>query len=476
MLDSSPEHHHESDYPLFQEAVRNCFARYAETTLFATSARNLFDVYLERIPEEHRQAHNCSACRRFINRYGGLVVIDGTGTALSVMWDSTRVPVFYRPAVNALRDTVQRSPIAGPFFSSEQTWGSPDTAGRSHLSVTPPFDSVYRWDGMGPAAAMKLYQNRFVFIETALDTFSMPTIEKALAAIRYGQASPKHLAHVQWMQALQRRPKGSWGINMIWIAVATAAGSAYDPAPWRLLRHIEASKPLRPPVPIDLKALTPALERRFARLDEVKAFWRYGRKILRGNDLLNIPPAKTMSWMQFLDRGVEDFSQAVEAIDIAVPPTAYFIGLTTAANAEAPLIIKWDREEERNPFAWFVYSQPTQAGQWGLTPYKWTAIDAIVRLPSMWTVEHPEVGDGYVLIARGARDKGIKTMALYPPFIRDSLYPAIEEIQALTQHPLLGYNSASACGFDVRPGLTFPISLRVRSHGVWEMIDIDRWG
>ena len=54
----------------FNESIK------ANEPLFTTNVENLFDIYLNNLPEEGRQHYNCHACRDFINRYGGLVTID----------------------------------------------------------------------------------------------------------------------------------------------------------------------------------------------------------------------------------------------------------------------------------------------------------------------------------------------------------------------------------------------------------------
>ena len=38
----------------------------------------LFDTFLDNLPEGERQFHNCQACRRFTDAFGGLVTVDAS--------------------------------------------------------------------------------------------------------------------------------------------------------------------------------------------------------------------------------------------------------------------------------------------------------------------------------------------------------------------------------------------------------------
>ena len=75
---TTPNHDH--DYSALLSGVRASFEATIANgeRLFVTDADGLNDLYLDSLPSE-RQHHNCSACRRFIERYGNLATILETG-------------------------------------------------------------------------------------------------------------------------------------------------------------------------------------------------------------------------------------------------------------------------------------------------------------------------------------------------------------------------------------------------------------
>ncbi|MFT5586215.1 MAG: hypothetical protein ACI9VR_003812 [Cognaticolwellia sp.] len=46
-----------------------------ETPVFLTLGDGLFDLFLDKLPKAIRASYVCSDCRRFVDRYGGLVTI-----------------------------------------------------------------------------------------------------------------------------------------------------------------------------------------------------------------------------------------------------------------------------------------------------------------------------------------------------------------------------------------------------------------
>ena len=66
--------------------------------LFVTNAGDLWQTYLEAIPDPLRQSMNCSACRKFIQRYGSLVTIDDKGAPRPRCGRKRRRPTLPRRA------------------------------------------------------------------------------------------------------------------------------------------------------------------------------------------------------------------------------------------------------------------------------------------------------------------------------------------------------------------------------------------
>jgi hypothetical protein len=95
--------------------------------LFYTSANNLWDVYLESFAPEHRQYYNCSACRKFIKQFGGVVSIrDNKKVSI---WDFNTT----EKCAKALSARVHECSICGLFTTKSRFIGKPN-----HLHVVLP--------------------------------------------------------------------------------------------------------------------------------------------------------------------------------------------------------------------------------------------------------------------------------------------------------------------------------------------------
>lgn len=79
-MDPAREH---DGYNELLKSIRDRFSSFANSDtkqmLYTTDGtKDLYDILLRSIPEEARQHYNCNTCRHFVNKYGGLVVIDQT--------------------------------------------------------------------------------------------------------------------------------------------------------------------------------------------------------------------------------------------------------------------------------------------------------------------------------------------------------------------------------------------------------------
>ena len=79
----------------------------------ATKKGELAQIYLRNLPESIRQQYNCNSCKSFLNRYGSLVVVDGTtGRIKSLLWNPVAVDAPFKDAVAAMKIAVETSTIA----------------------------------------------------------------------------------------------------------------------------------------------------------------------------------------------------------------------------------------------------------------------------------------------------------------------------------------------------------------------------
>lgn len=77
---------------------------------------------------------------------------------------------------------------------------------------------------------------------------------------------------------------------------------------------------------------------------------------------VSIPPT-TITWVKFRDTVL---SQAERIECKIVHGHNTYAALVTAADPNAPPILQWDREEQRNPFSWYLYHNGSPGSAWNL--------------------------------------------------------------------------------------------------------------
>lgn len=283
---------------------------------------DLFGVFLANLPADRRQYYNCNCCRRFVDRFGGLVTMDTDGNTAPLMWDKTEAQTkgTFQPVVEALSTAVYKAKVTGVFLSSDPVWGTPFNdpgpgskyEGRRWTHLSCPNPSVF---------AHKLLTADQVIAERREDfgllcrTLASTPLDAAREAVRVLEAdvldrSDKSLGMAKWfldLRVMWEEYKGLLKTNRLWHAVATAppgfaharnamlgtlftdimAGMEFEAVRkrWREKMH-----PLQYQRPTALKAgnievaekvieklgAARSLERRYARLDEIhRDFWRY---------------------------------------------------------------------------------------------------------------------------------------------------------------------------------------------------------
>jgi hypothetical protein len=392
------------DYDGLLARMHDRFAGYAAGPLFTTDADGaaLYAAYLEALPAEWRQHHICTACRRFIGQYGGLVAVRPDGTLVSALWGVEDATPFYRPAVERLARLVERARITGVFLTDRRELGTPRTGEWTHFAVTA--TAIHRGVLTAhQAAAAKAEDYRTVC--TALAEFAPPVVDQAVTLLQSERLyrAERVIGPATWLQRLHATRGAATDArareNLTWLAVATAPAGFCHPRSsmiGSLLEDIAAGLPLNdvqrrfaakmdpaqyqraqaaPAAGAIAQAeklfaelgLAPALERRYARLDEVETIWRpapapkaapasgglFGHLTPRGAAaqpaVLELPAAP-ITWEKF-QRVVLPGAQSIAAL---VPATASrFMALITAANADAPPLLQWDRDEARNPVSWY---------------------------------------------------------------------------------------------------------------------------
>lgn len=502
----------DQDYGGLIQTVQDVFdSGVGHSRLFRTDADDLWTIYLRSIPKPRRQEHDCSCCRQFIRRYGGLVTINGAGGVEPAVWAAT-APGIYEAAFSTLYQRVKSAKVVGVFLSKDEVWGTPrsDPDWR-HLHVRAPIHSVWRNRKLSAGQRMAEMRQNFITVKTALSEYSAAALDQAVrlfdanALIR----SEKFLEPVRWLRKLHDRPKGRLGDNALWREIATApdgfchvkssvvgplldaivAGKSFDEIDGMfsaMLHPLRYQRPQALPAAQTLKqaedlverlGIARSLERRFARLEECEAIWTprietpaaktggvFGH--LRAKDGSGaIKPVDLPEQTIAAEKFVATVLQRAERIEMLVPRHGDFAAILTAVHADAPTIHKWG-----GPLSLYVYHGGSDAAGWRLAPMSLTRVSAVVKAPGM---PHDE---GYVVVLDGAVDtRSGQGNALFPETLIGDLHGCRAAIEAYSKAAAIqGVDQGSACGYAFRKNVR-DVRLRAFFDGAWSSYRIDRW-
>ncbi len=459
-----------------------------------------------------RQYHNCAACRSFINRYAGLVVIADNGEIQSAVWDEQCAAGYDDElvrAMRALRKLAEQGKIAAQFITDQSTLGYDVTNGWRHMHLFSPVVWVNTDANKTAAQAMAEKREDFGTLSRAVREIRPETVDTALQLLRSGKLyrPERALPQAQWFADLLQRvaPMGEQQRkNALWLAVATAPtgfahvkGSVLN----SLLRDVQ-----------DGHYSTDAIVSRFA---SVMSAYRVSSKPVTENQIalaekavadLGIAPAFVrryttardlpggIAWATVLQEpptprtistkadptGIFDVlrtkAEVKQELDVRVPPKTVtlekfmrdvlpsaafieyrvpvfgrFAALTTAVDADAPPILQWDSNGSRNPVAWNFAVQPAKAEDYSLVPGELVTVEAIVHSPNNWFGHYEHNGKGVFMLLQGAADKrALPGGGLFVEHLRGDLQPYRKTIQAyLDKQVVAGADEPETMAFGI---------------------------
>lgn len=461
--------------------------------VFTTDATGLYDKLLQKIPEEARQHYNCRACRRFVDKYGGLVVVTDAGGLKPAVWPSG-VPQFFKEGVEDIRKAVSRANITGVFYTSEKVLGTPVTGPWEHLSLSIPAGMRYSKALSTAFQGAAEKREDFILLSKAVEKYSMDIVQEAVNILRsdvlYG--GEKVLKPAEWLLAVKvdtekRRGKK----NLLWKYAATAPtgychisenmlgtllddiyeGRSLESIKRRFGEKMDPTKYQRPQAAptagnvaaaekiVEQLGLERSLRRRFARLEELPLIWKpevekvravggvfAGLDVKKKTPPRNVTdiPASTMTWVKFRDT-VLPAAKKIEFL-VGYKQDSY-AAIVTAADMDAPPIIQWDTVEHRNPLNWYLYSAGSYPGRFELKQ-GWTEVTGVMLQPNMLQ-ECGYQEKAVFFILKGARDRDyhVAGSALFPSVLKGELHSVRSTIEAYSKKTSLeGYEEASACG------------------------------
>lgn len=514
--------------------------RGGDEPVFTTDSSSLWQTYLGAFPKASRQFHNCTSCRRFIETYGGLVVIDAsTGKTIPLFWsDNVSVLTEEGSAIEALQRTVRAAKVTGVFHSSEKTWGTPLTGGTRdvkgewrHFGFKVPSKMVFKH--LLLTAGQKMAENTqdYQQVQRALGECRSDHLDQAVEllsgdALYRAEAVLGPAIFLRNLKVLKQRASDLNRANVVWRAVAVAPAGFCHPRSsmiGTLLEDLSSGFPLSNAAarfaskmaPLSYRRPTAApkegniaaaekiiaqlgasgsLRRRFARLEDLETVWGtrtsaqsyepaggFFSHLRRSAKYRNFgTPGDTLdggyvTWKKF-ERTVLPSARKIE---VKVPRQGHFIALVTAVDPEAPPILHWDNEEQRNPVSWYVYPNGSTATNWNLPMEAWVDAPAITMQPSMWFgAKSAHHGESVILILKGARDLRYygSGAGLFPQILKSEFHGISSTIEAFSRNATIeGGEDGTACGIRL-DDKTGPVRVRVTSvTGIVTEHTIDRF-
>lgn len=495
---------------------------------------NLFETYLDNLPhQEMRQHHNCSACRHFVNHFGGLVAIDDDGKLHSALWDLPGMDGnFYEPAITALARKAKKAKVTGVFLTDQNTLGQPHTGQWTHLAVRVPRISKYKAT-LTPNQAAAEKKEDFKNLMVALSEFNRATLEAVVQLFKSDALyrTEKFLAPVEFLVRLMDiRDNTKDRVlkhNLLWREIGAAPAGFCHPKSGvigTLLTDLQNGVPflnakanfktltnpdvyMRPTaapkaqqvaraeqIVADLGVAT-ALERRFMRFEEVKLMWEppvakdepakggvFGHLKPRGSRTDDEPLAisagtQTISWTKFQQTVLPN----AESIRYLVPGgRSSYVALLTSVHEDAKPILQWDSEDQRNPASWYTYREGSHAVTWNLQAGKRTKVVGITQRPHQWySDKFAHQGNAVIFLLEGCRDTNYRGVGngLFPELLKSEFHEIRSTIEAYSLGTVAeGYEEATANGVTLQQGgATVEHSFEVVVKGISIVYKIDRW-
>lgn len=497
----------------------------AGTPLFTTDRGDLWDVFLRAFPDDWRQYFNCHACKRFVDTYGGLVTLDEDGVPDSAVWPLIdTVPSLYQPSVAAVRRVLRGANVTGVFLSSALEWGQETTGVWHHMSVRPDAARIWRRATQTAGQARAEKREDYQMLQRALGEFSVELVGQALTVLKSDALyrSEKVLGVAAWLYGLQVKledagKNGRLRNALTWQAVATAptgfchvrtsmigtllddlrSGLPFDEVSERFrakMSPLQYQRPQALPKAGNIAAAEKiieqlqaagALDRRFARLDELQTIWTpkpveaasaggvFAGVRARGRTKAVSPvvvSTATLTWVKFRDTVLP----TAEKIQYLVPRgRANYLAFLTAINQDAPPILQWDTLEARNPVSWYVYGSGSPGSQWHLIEGEWRDVRAVVLQPSMWHGKCAHQGESATFVLADCYDTMGDGIGLFPEILKSEFHGIRATLEAYSRGKRLANDPQAAAGICVRNGAAG--EFRVTSGAVVSRYRIDRW-
>jgi hypothetical protein len=474
----------------------------------------LFDSYLQGFEEGHdRQWHNCSCCKSFLRRYGGLVTVNPTtGETKALLWDETKVSDYFAPAVKRVRELVEAAPIRSVFYPERgvKDLGEYKKGNFNHFCVLTNGFKTPRNTYLSIQSQMASSPESFKTLSQHLAAFDQLNIDNC-AVFFENDATLKNYPHfvdgIKWFADLKRRKdairNSKLARNLVWYAVATESpgrlvfgntvggtfienvtkNMPFEDAKRAFLAMVDPRFYQRPQVAatsgnieqaeqiIAKMGLASALKRRFFRFDEITQFkWQpkapapaadeatggvFGH--LKPKDAApaaqNLPSIDggTVTWRRFAEEVLPKADELHVMMNAFVPYKLLIP--TTAVDPEAKPILSWDREDRRNPVSAYVHIQGLPPRHYNLDATRPIKVKAISVFPELLATDEVETSHTAFVVLEGAYDASNgKGLALFPQILRQELHGVRATIEQFSNQGELEGREQGCAGIAIPEG------------------------
>jgi hypothetical protein len=449
----------------------------------------LFDAYLAALPPERRQQMNCSCCRSFLNRFGGLVRMstdpDTFGKLDSVLWsnDDTVANPIFEGAIDTMRKLVEGAKINYHFVSKLETLGEAEKGGFDHFAINNAqiFEHALKEPHEIIADEVQAYSNLSKFIGTT----DQAIIDQVATFFKHDQRlknQQKWVGHAEWLAEFKRQrdalPKDQKG-PYTWLQVATQSpgrvdiknspigkfikniigGDSYDVATAKFLKMADGLNYMRPKAApkagtvqraetiFEKLGLASALERRFLTHPELRGvIWsapeeapKEEKSTLFGHlkTQEDKPAAPTLPEINSgpisLARFMAEILPTALAIELDGNQSVRYniTSFTTSVDPEAKPILQWDDEANRNPVCGYIYHEGSPLRQWGITTAR-PKIVKIINNPEQWGRDDATVFGKYVTTFVFDEGNGgrLPNTPMFPETFRSELHEVRSVLEA----------------------------------------------
>lgn len=479
--------------------------------LFHTDADTsyLWKAYLAAAPTEAaRQSRKCRTCERFVKNFGDLVVIAEDGRTHTAIWPSEAPPAYADANKDMVWMTSDRK-VTGIFLSKDPFIGRPSGDGWTHFSVVN--HNQFTSSIHSPHQAMQARLTEFNTLQNALSVYAEGTFRTAAQLLGSGHMdrASNHAAWASWLLDLKVRRVSH---NQLWLAVANApagwchvrsgvigsvlddiqCGLKFDDVVRNFNLKMDPMKYMRPTAPVTVgnvrqaedlvekMGLTKFLERRYATMEDLKAYWRPNSMraqptgvfshLLSGpkpGDQSLLGSKVKMTWAKF----ERDVLPKADNMDVYAAAVGNYVSFVTEKHPGSPSPFQWN-----NPVSWFVYNGGSKASQFNLLAGSWAPVEAIVLAPTMWMGEWPGNKHRFAaFVIKGAYNTIPGTPALFPEILKSDLHPVRSTLEAHSKKTSVQVDRNGAIGLSVVDGKMDPLTVRVTAGGVTQVYEIDRW-